>query len=292
MWLVARVPFVAVFLVLGLGGCSTGKVHHASSVVEFLYPDAQPVVKPEIPVLQLPIRVGIAFVPDGQTTQERTRGPRRPFSGPAPNLALTERRKTELLQEVVEHFKKYPFVGSIETIPSAYLRPRGGFTNLDQLRSMYSIDVIALLSYDQVQFTDEGVLSLTYWTIVGAYIVPGSKNDTHTMLDAVVYDIASRKLLFRAPGTSHIKGHSTPVNLSEELRTSSDEGFTSASKQMIANLDESLGQFREKVKARPTEFRVISAPSPSSRGGGSFDVWTLLLIAGLGGAFTWLRRSR
>ncbi len=48
---------------------------------------------------------------------------------------------------------------------------------------MYDIDVIALVSYDQVQFTDGSFLSLTYWTIVGAYVVAGEKNDTSTMLD-------------------------------------------------------------------------------------------------------------
>ena len=43
---------------------------------------------------------------------------------------------------------------------------------------MFGIDVIVLLSYDQVQFRDEGLLSLTYWTVVGAYTIPGEKNDT------------------------------------------------------------------------------------------------------------------
>ncbi len=47
--------------------------------------------------------------------------------------------------------------------------------------------------YDQVQFTGEGLLSLTYWTIVGAYLVPGEKNETKTMLDAAVFYIASRR---------------------------------------------------------------------------------------------------
>jgi len=94
-----------------------------------------------------------------------------------------------------------------------------------------------LLSYDQTQFTEEGLASITYWTIVGAYIIPGEKNDTHTMVDAAVYDIQSRKMLFRAPGISHIKGLSTPVNLNEELRDDSIEGFKEASVDVIKNLD-------------------------------------------------------
>jgi len=192
------------------------------------------------------------------------------------------------MQEVANYFKKYPFVKEIEIIPSAYLRPRGSFTNLDQIRTMYGVDVIALLSYDQVQFTDQGTLSITYWTVVGAYVVPGEKNDTHTMLDAVIYDIKSKKMLFRAPGTSHIKGSATPVNLSEQLRADSDKGFTEAEKEMIINLDEQLALFKEKVKERPAEYQVVRTPGYT--GGGSFDPSALMLLLGLGGYFLWMRR--
>ena len=64
-------------------------------------------------------------------------------------------------------------------------------------------------------------------------------------------------MLFRAPGTSVIKNSSTPVNLSEQLRANSDQGFDKAAKEMIVNLDEQLARFREKVKENPAEFKVI-----------------------------------
>jgi len=203
---------------------------------------------------------------------------------------LTERKKQDLMQEVANHFKKYPFVKDIEVIPSAYLSPRGSFANLDQIKTMYGVSVIVLLSYDQTQFTDEGALSLTYWTIVGAYLVSGEKNDTHTMLDAVVYDIPSRKMLFRAPGTSLVKGSATPVNLSEQQRADSEAGFERAAKEMIVNLDEQLSAFRERVKERPTEFKVQT--SSGYRGGGALDASILVLVAVLGGGFLWMRRRR
>jgi rhombotail lipoprotein len=204
--------------------------------------------------------------------------------------ALTEKRKSDLMQEVADHFKKYPFVKDIEIIPSAYLRPGGSFSNLEQIRTMYGVDVIALLSYDQVQFTDEGKLSLTYWTIVGAYVIPGEKNDTQTMLDAVVYDIPSRKMLFRAPGLSRIKGSATLVNQSEELRADSGKGFDAAAKEMIVNLDEQLTNFTAKVKERPEEFKVVHSSEYRGGGGGSIDPVSLLLLAGLGGYFLWTRK--
>lgn len=129
---------------------------------------------------------------------------------------LTEVTKSVLLEKVADNFRKHEFVSEIEVIPSAYLTTGGGFSNLEQIQTMYGIDVIALVSYDQVQFTDEGTLSLTFWTLIGAYVISGEKNDTSIMLNTVVYDIQSKKMLFRAPGTSNVKGSATPVNLSEQ----------------------------------------------------------------------------
>lgn len=77
------------------------------------------------------------------------------------------------------------------------------------------------------------------------------------MLDTTIYDIKSRKLLFRAPGTSNVKGSSTPINLSEELRLDSIESFKLATKDMINNLDHQLAVFRQKLKDDPTKAKVV-----------------------------------
>ncbi|MEK7811342.1 MAG: rhombotarget lipoprotein, partial [Pseudomonadota bacterium] len=281
--LIASATFV--FVAALIGGCATGTTKNATSVVDYLFPDTKdPVVTPGIPTLTLPLRVGIAFVPsDSSGHSRRSSGAFASFQDGSP--ALTEKRKSDLMLSVADRFKKYTFVKEIEIIPSAYLKPGGSFANLEQIRTMYGVDVIALLSYDQVQFTDEGKLSLTYWTIVGAYVIPGEKNDTQTMLDAVVYDITSRKMLFRAPGLSHIKGSATLVNQSEELRADSGKGFDDAAKEMIVNLDEQLTNFKAKVKERPQEFKVVHTAEYSARtgggtGGGSIDLISLLLLAG------------
>jgi len=235
-----------------ISGCA-GTTQHVTRTVDFLYPDIkEPIVTPSIPVLTLPLRVGIAFVPG------EGGGSFRNGSGFRVNtFVLTEEKKMALMQAAADYFKKYSFIKDIVLIPSADLTHGGSFANLDQIRATRDVDVIALLSFDQVQFTDEGVASLTYWTLIGAYVVPGEKNETHTLLDAVVYDIKSRKMLFRAPGTSKVKNNSTPVNLTEQLRTDSDQGFDKAAKDMITNLDEQLARFREKVKENPAEFKVI-----------------------------------
>jgi rhombotail lipoprotein len=256
-------------------------------VVDYLYPRSkQEVVQPSVPTLRLPLKVGIAFVPE---QPGRSSGGTF-WSGRVAPTALTETQKTALLETLAAHFRGYDFVGSIEVIPSAYLTPAGSFANVDQVRTMYGIDVVALVSYDQVQFTDQGLLSLTYWTLVGAYVVSGEKNDTSTLMDTAVYDIASRKLLFRAPGTSQVKGSSTPVNLAESLRGDSRKGFEEANRAMVGNLDQQLSGFRQRLKERPQEARIERSAGYS--GGGGLDLAGAIAACCAAAAGLWRRRTQ
>jgi len=269
-----------VLAVLLATSCGGQQVRHKSSVVDYLYPNSSDLtVEPSIPKLNIPVDVGVAFVP----SQGSDASGRNYWTGRENNsTTLTEAKKTELLESIAGHFAQYEFVRNIEIIPSQYLTHGGGFDNLSQIKTMYGVDVIALVSYDQIQFTDEGMLSLTYWTIVGAYVFSGEKNDTSTLMDTVVYDISSKKMLFRAPGTSLIKGSSTPVNLSEELRDDSVKGFEVATQEMITNLDLQLGVFKEKIKKRPEDVQITYSPSYSGGGGGGalglLDILLLLAI--------------
>lgn len=275
---IMRTALLSIMMIVVAGCAGVQARHTTTSVVDYLYPNqTDPVTEQGAPVLNLPMSVGIAFVPD------------KP--GQAPAQALTEGKKAELLERVAENFRNLDYVKSIQIIPSAYLTARGGFENLNQIRTMYAVETIALVSYDQAQFTDAGMASILYWTIVGAYVVPAEKNSTSTMVDAVVMHIPSRKMLFRAPGVSQIKGHSTPVNLSEELRDDSDAGFNEAVDKMIANLDVQLVAFRDKVKESPDEYQVVR--SDGSSGGGALDLPSAALIALLlAGGVWWSSRKR
>lgn len=249
--------------------------HEASSIVQFLYPNKEtPFVQPQIPTLRLPLRVGVAFVPTGLGDG------RGGFYHVQANFS--EMQKTELLRKVAGQFKSLPFVQSIEIIPSTYLRPGGGFDNLDQLRGLMGIDVVALISYDQVQNSSDTEASLAYWTIVGAYIVPAQRNTTHTLMEAVVYDIPSRSLLFRAPGTSTVQNHSTLFRTSDTLREASAKGITDASAQMTANLAQELELFKVRAKEEPQNIRIEHKPGYTGAGSleGAFAVLLALLFLG------------
>lgn len=262
MWFRVILSLSMIFL---MASCTTNRnAHHSSSAVQYLYPNvAKPIVSEQVPRLRLPLRVGIAFVPEQRVGSQAT---------------ISEEEKVTLMRTIGAHFKQYDFVKHIEVIPSSYLRSKGGFSNLDQLATMFGIDVVALISYDQSRFTANGLASIVYWTIVGAYVVPGEKNDTHTMVDAVVYDVASRKMLFRAPGVSHLHSNATPINLSEQLRLDAHKGFEEASKDLIVSLDKKLQEFRERVKSSPTEYKVEHR---AGYGGGSLGFFELLLLFSL-----------
>jgi rhombotail lipoprotein len=113
---------------------------------------------------------------------------------------------------------------------------------------MYDIDATALISYDQLQRTDEGWWSITYWLALGYYWTPYEKNDTNTLIDAAVYHIQGRKILLRAGGSSHIYDTCIPLRLSEQLRQDSYLGFEKAVDNLIADLKEQLQQFKTKVE--------------------------------------------
>jgi len=268
--LARSIPVLLVIVSMSLSGCAgfwgnNHDRHESSSVVQFLYPDKNlPFIQPQIPTLRLPLRVGVAFIPTG------TAGSNSSYYHVG--SGFTEQQKTDLMRQVGAQFKAQPFVQSIEIIPTTYLRPGGGFDNLDQLRGMMGIDIVVLIAYDQRQFSADTEASLAYWTIVGAYFVQGQRNTTHTLMEAVVYDIPSRNLLFRAPGTHSLKNHSTLLRTDEELCRDSATSLEEAAKQMTLNLAQELERFKIRAKEEPETIKIEHKPG-FSMGLGSIEGW-------------------
>jgi len=271
-------PIVALLaLLLALcGGCvGTGTTHTTSSALDFLYPKGEAVAKPATQVtLELPLKVGLAFAPG------------------ASREVITEQQKQELLRRVEAAFEEHSGLGRLEVVPSAYLHAEGSFANLDQLRASLGLDLMVLLSYDQARFTESTRASWTYLTVVGPLLVSGEKNETYTVLDAVVYDIPSRVLLFRAAGDSTVKGRSSPLNVERRQRELAIGGFEKATDTLITNLDAALSRFEEQAKAGTVQgpgTPAIAIYNPQGEriagkvgGGGAFGAWELVALALLG----------
>jgi len=242
-------------LPLAVAGC-VSTAHNAATTSDFLFPAGKDPVVSGTPVLSVPLSVGIAFVPaDSGFAPQSTAGMRA--VGLLRRPTVTESQKIEVMQMISERLRAFPFVRAVTIIPSDFLRPGGGFENIDQLRATYGVDTIALISYDQTQFSDEGALSLVNWTVIGAYVVPAQKNETETILDTTVFDIGSRRLLFRASGTSRVSGRATLVNQSEEARLRSEESLRKAAENLVGNLEPEVRAFGKKIEEPAGQYTIV-----------------------------------
>lgn len=213
------------------------KQRQVASVLTFLFPGSEqpPPPSEQVAVLNVPFRIGVAFVPDNADATFR----------------LSETDRLKLAGQVRDAFAGYPFIREIEAVPSMYLEPGGGFANLDRVASLLRLDVIALISYDQVQHSGASGWSFLYWTGIGAYVIEGDQYDVLTAVETTVFDIRSRRLLMRAAGTSTVKGSATMVGFSEKARAARTQSFDTAITQMIGNLHGEVKTFRERAPIDP-----------------------------------------
>jgi rhombotail lipoprotein len=262
-----------VILATTLAGCGLMNCRHcssesrnSSSLVDFLYPNgARPPANNSIPALQLPVRVGLAFLP--------TRN-----SATAPGLEAA--RRDALLERIRQRFASRKFVSQIVIVPDYYLSGNRGFDGLNGVQRLYDIDVLALVSYDQVSYRDDNSWALGYLTIVGAYVMKGTRHDVTTLMDLAVVDPVSRSILLRAGGTDERHGTTTLVSESRETRESRTEGFDRATDQLIDHFDTALTQFEADVREGKANVKVIDHDGRTvSGGGGSFDWLWLAVLA-------------
>lgn len=281
-----KYALLALGLTLSLSGCQAmwcgsrcGSENRAStSLVGFLYPSGhRPPTENVIPQLNLPVRVGLAFLP----------------TPPGMDAAgLEAARREALLERIRQRFASRKFVREIVIVPDYYLRGNGpqalagppglyaagGFDSLAGVQRLYGLDVIALVSYDQVTYRDDNTWSLGYMTIVGAYLLKGTRHDVATLMDLAVVDPQSRSILLRAGGTDERHGRTTLVAQSLESRQSQTDGFSEATDALIGNFDAALTQFEADVKSGKANVRVANRSGTRGGGAGAFGITSLLLL--------------
>ncbi len=255
-------------LILLLSACMTTQPQRgvSSNLVGYLYPKGQQISHSEdrMPLLKLPLRVGIAFIPES-TYDHR--------------ITLTEYQKQALLDKVAERFRSDESVKHIQIIPEIYLKQGKGFVTVEQIASLYNVDVMALVSYDQVSIHELRKSSLAYWTIVGAYFVKGESTEFQTFVDTAVFDVKTRKMLFRAPGIHTASRNHTAVGFEKGNREMRANSFKVASEQMTENLSTELLKFKERAK-KGEEVKVEYDKNyyGSGGGGGSFGWGALVAL--------------
>ncbi len=166
-----------------------------------------------------------------------------------------------MLERIRQRFADRKFVTEIVTIPDYYLRNNRGFGGLQGVQRLYSVDVMALVSYDQITHMDENEWSFGYLTIVGAYVLKGSHHDVATLVDLAVVDPVTQSLILRAGGTDSRNRNTTLIDEEREARESGAASFGSATTQMIDNFDAALTKFEADVRAGKANIRVAKRES-------------------------------
>jgi len=225
-------------------GCGTVEVHKSSSAVDYLFPEGAPASAPRDVTLRLPVRVGVAFAPGGQSSHYDAL-----TQMPEEATALSEVERQRILEQVAAAVTQLDQVHTAQTIPGQYLHVGGSFNELDQLAQTFGIDLLVLLSYDQLQFSHTNNWSLTYMTLFGAWFVEGEDNQTQTFIEAMVYDIPSRTLLFRATGSSQLGGSATPLDTLPELLRDATAGLAEGTEDLLVNLGDALAAFEKQIRS-------------------------------------------
>ena len=205
------ISWLGLLLTIGLSGCADWRcfsscqrhTQNSTSLVEFLYPNGDaPPVQDAQPQLRLPLRVGLAFLPSNDAAQI------------GPDAA----QKEALMQEIRKRFASRKFIADIVIIPDYYLRGKRGFEGLEGVQRLYGVDLMALISYDQVAHEDDNHWSLGYVTIVGAYVLKGTRHDVSTLVDLAVVDPKTHSLVLRAGGFDTRHGNVTLIEENRRLR--------------------------------------------------------------------------
>src|SRR5437763_368932 len=261
---------IASLLVLcALSACSTSRhVERRSSLMSYLDRMEAPRPNPDVR-LQLPLRVGVAFVPP-----EPVHG----RFGSEVQTVYPPDAETRLLMILKKAFMGRDWVSDIMVIPSSYLTPRGGYENLDQIARLMNVDVIALASVDQLQVSNPRRASFLYVSVIGAYVLPLDRNETRTMIDAAVFHVPSRALLLHAPGISRVTGSSTAMDVQAKLDERSLKGFEFAMQDLAKNLNREVDTFKASVASgERKDVDIVTAQGKSVRGGGAFAWWDVVL---------------
>ncbi len=239
----------------------------STPLVQFLYGDARRLPKVDTAVtLQLPIRVGLAFLPS------RTGNP---DEGPTP----TERER--ILGAIRTSFSDLPYVSEIVPVPSYYfdMARDNGMQQLEQLARLQKLDLMALISYDQRTQVSENRRSFAYLTIVGALVVKGNHNETQTIIDLAVVEPVGRSLVLRSGGVSSTANTVTAIDQPGKLRKQQRVGFDQATDALIGNFRTELTGFESRVRAGTADVKVVRQ-ARGGGGGGSLDLMLLALLFG------------
>lgn len=249
-----------------------------SNLATFLFGGATPQRPSQKVPLAIPARVGVVFVP-----------------GDPALSSIPETTKKEVVEAVRSQLSKHSrYVAGAQSIPTMYLSPKGGVSNLEQVAGQFDVDVIVLLGANQFQKHERNPLAAFLdLTVIGAFVIPGNTVDTSTVLEAAVYHVPSRALIFRTDGSDKKASRSTEFGSTRAAHNDAVSSIEDASRRLVVSISDALVGFEKFDVSKVTEIRPISASADKngagqnsywdrvgeyrSTGGGSFDlIWIII----------------
>jgi len=218
-----------------------------------------------------------------------------PSENPSRGIPFTTLRKAAdaFKQQLLANPK---YVKSVKVVAEDPTRDK---ISLDKIRMVYGTDIAVLLSYRQDQRSDQsGWAGFMDMTIIGAFLVPGVKTITSSVIDGNVIHIPSNAIIFRASGSDERSIHSTSFGHDGAAVEESINSFLAATTDFGNSLVGTLSRFdnydfshalpvsvltegdsAEAATYKPANDYWEKVGSFKSTGGGAFDAVFLLISA-------------
>jgi rhombotail lipoprotein len=257
-------------------GIST--VQRQSNLATFLFGGSEPKRPVQKVPLKLPARVGVTFAPGDPGTAN-----------------IPETTKKQIIEAVRSQLAKHPrYVAGAQSIPPMYLQPKGGVNNLEQVAEQFDLDVIVILGASQFQKLGRNPLAAFMdVAVIGAFVIPGNSVDTSTVLEAAIYHVPSRALIFRTDGADTKSSRSTLYGSAQSAQDDAVTSIEDASQKLVVSIADALVGFEKFDVTKASEIRPIAATTGKnddgrenywgrvseyrSSGAGAFDAaWILM----------------
>jgi|GEM_PF-1356120 len=235
-----------VLVAVALAGCAhNGRVRESSSVTldKVIESAKDSRVATDKSPLTFPASVAILMVPgDGQVPE-----------------TVLHQAAEGLKQQLLEN-KKY--IGSVSIVSTFDVNKK---MTLEQVRSSYAADVVILIFYHQDQRTmQSGPAALLDAAIVPAFVVPGVKVHTATLIEGVVSHIPSNAVIFRTSGHEERNSYSTSYSEENVGAAASVDSFNAAIVDFGKSLSNTLNQFDQFDMSKAASMTALVASSSES----------------------------
>jgi rhombotail lipoprotein len=252
---------VCICLTLCLGSACAGPVRTVqkqSNLATYLFGGNAPQGPVQKVPLKLPARVGVAFVPGDLATQN-----------------IPDTTKRDVIEAVRSQLAKHTkYVAGAQSIPALYLTPKGGVCNLEQVARQFDVDVIVLLGASQFQKHERNSLAAFLdLTVIGAFIIPGNTVDTATVLEAAVYHVPSRAMVFRSDGADQKRSRSTRFGANQSAQNDAVSSIEEASKKLVVSIADALVNFEKFDVSTASEIKAIPVADGDSTRNGRENYW-------------------